>query len=103
MVNRFTLILKDTHGIIDDLTGEALMDMSNALFEAGCDDCSPGVSCGIISVPFDREADSLREAIVSAIQQVHQAGYKVERVEADDQHVFDEVNAQLASGSPVTA
>lgn len=102
MVHQFTLILKDTHGIADDLIGEALMDMSDALFEAGCDDASPSLSCGILSVPFDREADTLREAIVSAIQQVHQAGYNVERVEPDEQRLFDDINSQLASGSSVT-
>jgi len=102
MVHRFTLILKDTHGIVDDLDGDALMEMSDALFEAGCDDASPGMSCGVISVPFDREADTLREAIVSAIQQVHQAGYKVDRVEPDERFVFDDINAQLAKGSAVS-
>lgn len=103
MVHRFTLILKDSHGITDDLTGEALLDMSDALFEAGCDDASPGISCGVISVPFDREADSLREAMLSAIQQVHQAGYKVERVEPDEQPLFDNINAQLAEGTLLTS
>ncbi len=101
MIHRFTLILKDTHGVAVDLTGDALMEMSNALFEAGCDDASPGMTCGIVSVPFDREADTLREAIVSAIQQVHQAGYKVERVEPDEQRMINDINCQLANGSLV--
>ncbi len=103
MIHRFTLILKDTQDIVDDLTGDALMEMSNALFEAGCDDASPGMSCGVVSVPFDREADTLREAIVSAIQQVHQAGYKVERVEPDEQRLINDINCQLASGALVTS
>ncbi len=102
MLYRFTLILKDTHSIVDDLTGEALMEMSDALFEAGCDDASPGMSGGVVSVPFDREADTLREAITSAIRDVQSAGYRVERVEHDVDPVFDEINTQLAKGAVVT-
>lgn len=102
MVHRFILILKDTHGIADDLTGGALMEMSDALYEAGCDDSSPGVSCGVVSVPFDREAETLQEAVISAIQQVHQAGYTVERVEPDEQPTFNKINSQLANGALVT-
>jgi hypothetical protein len=103
MTHWFDLILDDTHGIVDDLSGDALGDMANALYEAGCDDSSPGVSCGIISVGFAREADTLREAIISAIRDVQSAGYRVQRVVPIDQRVFDEINAQLASGSAVTA
>jgi len=102
MEHRFTLILKDTHGIVDDLSGEALMDMADALFEAGCDDSTSGMSCGILSVHFDREGPTLREAIVSAIRDVHRAGYQVDHVEHEEQQVFDEINAQLASGAGIT-
>lgn len=98
MVCGFTLILDDTHGIVDDVSGDALDDLANALYEAGCDDSLCGVSCGVISVGFDREAETLREAIVSAIRSVTRAGYRVLRVEPDKRSVFDEINAQLASG-----
>ena len=96
MEYRFTLILKDTHGIVDDMSGEALMEMANALYESGCDDSTSGTSCGVIYVHFDREAPTMRDAIISAIKEVHQAGYRVERVEHEEQHLFDEINAQLA-------
>jgi hypothetical protein len=103
MVFRFELILKDTHGIVDDLTGEAVMEMADALYEAGCDDCTPGKSCGVIRVMFDREAESLEAAIRSAIRDVHSAGYQVDEARSDDQALFDQINQQLAGGSLVTS
>lgn len=71
----FTLILKGTW----ELTEE----MADALFEAGCDDGTPGTCNGIGSIDFHREADSLESAIQSAIANVQSAGYKVERVEIE--------------------
>lgn len=101
MIFRFELILKDTDGIIGDLTGEAVMEMAEALYEAGCDDCTPGKSCGVIRVMFNREAGSLEAAIRSAIRDVHSAGYQVDHVRSDEQTLFDQINEQLAGGSLV--
>ena len=100
MPHWFTLILRDTHGVVDD--PDAMEQMANDLFEAGCDDSTSGLSYGIVTVSFAREADSLREAVRSAIHDVRSAGYEVERVESNDQHVFDEFNAQIATGPAVT-
>lgn len=58
-------------------------DMGNALFEAGCDDCSPGSCNGIIRINFDREGESLEQAIRTAIADVQTAGYTVDHVEID--------------------
>lgn len=102
MEHRFTLILKDTHGVIDDLSGDALMDMADALFEAGCDDSTSAKSRGVLYVHFDREGPTIRDAIMSAIRDVQRAGYRVDHVEHEEQRVFDEINAQLASGAVVT-
>lgn len=93
----FRIILADTDDIIDDLTHEKLLEMSNAVFEAGCDDSTPGASCGVVFVDFDREAESLRKAIESAIADVERAGYRVARVEPDDREVFDQINEELTS------
>ncbi len=71
----FTLVL----GFGTELTE----DLGNALFEAGCDDGSPGASDGIVSVDFHRRAESLETAIRSAIADVHKAGCAVARVEID--------------------
>ncbi len=71
----FTLVLKGS----PELT-EALAD---ALFEAGCDDGSPGTSGGVFTIDFHREADSLESALQSAIRNVKAAGQEVERVEIE--------------------
>jgi hypothetical protein len=62
---------------------EITVEMADALFEAGCDDATPGSCEGIVSVDFDREADSLGDAIGSAVKNVERAGYAVARVEVD--------------------
>ena len=74
----FTLILT---GIVE-LT-DAVQD---ALFEAGCDDALLGIREGVPFLNFDREAVSLRDAVLSAIHDVERAGIgaQVIRVEPDD-------------------
>jgi hypothetical protein len=95
----FKIILADVDDVVDDLTQKKFVEMSNALYEAGCDDGSPGMSAGVASIDFDREAGSLRRAIASAIGDVEKAGYRVARVEPSDQAVFDAVNSELTSRS----
>jgi hypothetical protein len=73
----FTLILTG----IDDLTD----DVANALFEAGCDDATPSESGGVVRLGFDREAKTLKDAILSAIRDVKKAniGADVGRVDVE--------------------
>ena len=61
-VHHFTLIVEGT-----DLQAEPTID---ALFEAGCDDATVGRVDGVQYVDFDREAESLGEAIISAVRDV---------------------------------
>ena len=61
-VHHFTLIVE---GI--DLQAEPTID---ALFEAGCDDATVGRVDGVQYIDFDREAESLGEAIISAVRDV---------------------------------
>jgi hypothetical protein len=75
----FTLILKGQL----DLTEE----VADKLFEAGCDDGTPGICNGVFSIDFHREANSLEEGIRSAIANVKSAGYEVERVEIEAEAV----------------
>ncbi len=56
-------------------------EIADALFAAGCDDGTPGTSEGVFSIDFHREANSLEEAIRSAIGNVQSAGHEVERAE----------------------
>ena len=78
-----------------ELTDELL----DRLFEAGCDDASPGVRCGVTDIPFDREAASLDEAIRSAVRQVRSVGLEIERVELDR----DDSAPLLAAGAAAPA
>ena len=71
----FSLILKGSLELSEEIADQ--------LFEAGCDDGTPGTCHGVFSIDFHREADSLEAAITSAIQNVKTAGYDVERVQIE--------------------
>lgn len=58
-----------------------LVEWSNALYEAGADDGSPGVHCGEPYVSFHREAESFEAAVRSAYRDVQKAGGRVVRCE----------------------
>lgn len=62
---------------------ELTEELGNALFEAGCDDGSPGSCKGIVAIDFHREAESLERAIRSAIVGVQNAGCTVARAKID--------------------
>ena len=71
-IHHFTLIVDGS-----DLQDEPLID---ALFEAGCDDATVGRTDGVQYIDFDREAESLGEAINSAVRDVEQVeGVRVTR------------------------
>lgn len=72
----FSLILKRSPELTEEISGE--------LFEAGCDDSTPGTCNGLFSIDFHRQTDSLEAAINSAIDNVKGVGYEV---------VYDEIEA----------
>ena len=51
------------------------------LVMAGCDDASPLSRLGQAGIDFDRTAASLQDAIRSAVANVRQAGFRVNRVD----------------------
>jgi hypothetical protein len=69
----FRLTLAGVTGITDA--------MSDALYGGGCDDAGVGSCDGVVTVDFDREADSLGDAIGSAVKDVEHAGFTVARVD----------------------
>ncbi len=71
--HEFTVILANLSEISDEA--------ANALYEAGCDDGSPGSCDGVVSVDFHRDAPTLESAIQSAVADIRKAGFQVERVE----------------------
>ena len=57
---------------------------ANRLYEAGADDSSPESGPHGHSIGFDREAASLEDAVISAIDEVQLANFEVLRVEPDE-------------------
>lgn len=73
-----------TYGFCLVLTPPEVTDGEcDALHEAGCDDGTVVTRSGVTYVAFDRQAESLEEAIRSAIAQVRAARFQVGRVETD--------------------
>lgn len=68
---------------------ELTVELEDALFEAGCDDASLGVSCGVLYLAFDREAASKSEAVAAAIEDVESTGRKVVIAYFDEAEDFD--------------
>jgi hypothetical protein len=64
---------------VDELT----VEVADALYEAGCDDASPHSEGPTVYLDFHREAESLGDAIGSAVKNVERAGYAVARVDLD--------------------
>lgn len=60
-------------------------DAQDALFEAGCDDATLGVSDGVQTAEFDRDATEFAEAVASAIKAIESAvaGARVVEVHRD--------------------
>jgi hypothetical protein len=72
----FTVVLAN----VEEFSETAL----DELFEAGCDDGTPGQFAGECLVAFDRAAPSLEDAIRSAIRDIHAAGFSIKRVQMDE-------------------
>ena len=61
----FTLTIEGADVMTDAAQG--------ALFEAGCDDATFGISNGVQTAEFDREASDFADAVASAIKAVESA------------------------------
>lgn len=85
----FTLILSGFDAISDEI--------ENAIYEAGCDDAMLGIQGGSPFLSFDREADSLDEALHSAIKDAEKAGLGIEvvRVVLPGAETVDRLNDYL--------
>lgn len=88
--HEFTLVLAG----IDALSPEA----ADALYQC-FDDGTAGSTGGIVTIEFHREAESLRESVLTAIADVERAGFQVQRVETEDSLVLSEINAALNPAS----
>ena len=71
-----------THEFTLVLAGK-LSETKAERFYSACNDGTLTVACGVAQVHFHRLAKSLEEAIRSALEDVHAAKLKVERVEME--------------------
>lgn len=62
----FVLVLTGVNDLSEAVT--------NALFEAGCDDATPSLRRGTVTLTFSRTAPSMKAAVLSAIRAVEGAG-----------------------------
>lgn len=58
-------------------------DWMDRFYESGCDDALVGLQRGLFVLDFDRDADSLIEAVQSACADVERAGAAIVRIEPD--------------------
>jgi hypothetical protein len=65
------------------MTHEEVLNATDALRNAGCDDASIRGHAEGMELLFERSADSLQMAISSAISEVELAGYRVSKVELE--------------------
>jgi hypothetical protein len=63
---------------------ELTEDLETRVYEGGCDDALLGVSAGRGFLDFSREADTLVEAVASALRDARKAGLTVERIKLAD-------------------
>jgi len=70
------------------ISDEELLDATDALGAAGCDDASIGVHADGLELEFVRSRESLQEAIASAVRDVERAGFRVESIEMDREAVL---------------
>ena len=85
-IHTFTLLLVNEN--------ELTTELEEALFEAGCDDGILYSKNQVVYIEFDREAESLEEAVISAINDVESAGFQVARVEPSDLVTSAEISRQ---------
>ncbi len=83
---------------------EITADLADALYSATGGDIELNMRNDVAYIEFDRAAESLREAVSSAIAQVEGAGVgvRVIRVESDAANTIAKINADLlgvASGA----
>jgi len=71
----FTLVIGEAIELTEEIADE--------LFAAGCDDATPGTCDGVFVIDFCREAETLEEAIQSAIANTRQAGLTAAQIQIE--------------------
>lgn len=73
---RFSLIVR-----CEPMTHDEILDVTDAIGAAGCTDASLRGHAAGFELLFERTAESLQDAIGSAISDVERAGYRVSKIE----------------------
>jgi hypothetical protein len=63
------------------LTHDEILDVTDAIGNAGCTDASIRGHAEGIELLFERDADSLQAAITAAVADVESAGYRISKIE----------------------
>ncbi len=87
----FTVILGDQSEMTENL--------AEALAAAGCDDGLAGSSGGVAAVIFDRDAESLEQAVRSAIADVQKAGCRAAWVKIEPEDLAGTSSAGAGTAS----
>jgi hypothetical protein len=84
------------------LTGisELTQEVEDALFEAGCDDATLSVRLGRVYLTFSRKAVTAKDAIISAIQNVRQAGIRADVLRVDPCDLVSQAEIARRMGRP---
>ena len=69
------------------MTHDDILDATDALGNAGCTDASIRGHIDGMELLFERTAESLQEAITSAISDVERAGYRISKVEMERESI----------------
>lgn len=72
----------------DPVTENELLDATDALGQAGCDDAAAGIRGPSLELEFDRNHSSRQDAIESAVKDVESAGFRVSSIEMDRDDAF---------------
>jgi transcriptional regulator with XRE-family HTH domain len=86
----FTLVL---HG-----AAEPTRALEDALFQSGCDDATLSRRHGVLQLEFARDAESLKDAILSAIADVRRAEAGVVVAQVDESHLVTQAEIARRSG-----
>lgn len=83
-------------------TPEGFFDLADRLHDV-CSDCSPSVIDGTTVIEFNRDAESLVDAVSTAVRDAARCGFDVQAVETGESRLVKELNARLVAGDLTTA
>lgn len=79
-----------------DAAAAAAQDVEGKLSAAGCDDAVLATRDGVVSLSFDRLAQSLGSAVATAIDEIESTGCRVTAVHVHNR-IADPLDAELAA------